>query len=310
MNIFDRPPPKNAAEVIEVFRPLREPLERERAYRRGVINDLRTMLPAHQIDASFYGALADADRMLASLDKMAADLIAILPPEVPKFRVMRLDADGTVHMEAIPPGEFYAVHNPHAGHCGARDFVQSAQPPTTPNAEHTHMDAQDAPLETDVAELKREAQKAVDREIAARVELDAAISNRVAVRAMIGGGSADALAFIDAYTNPTVANPAPIAPDVAAPLPVDEPPVFTTVDDLQVDPENTTGGDAGMAVEFEFTPPSEFYPPVGYAEPLPTEPVQLDIAAPPPVEAPPPAPEPAADTSADPATRTDESTTI
>lgn len=136
------------------------------------------------------------------------------------------------------------------------------------------MDRPDLPLADDTAELKREAQKAVDREIAARVELAAAIENRVSVRALIGAGSAAALAFIDAYTNPTVANPEPIAPEVAAP-PVDvEPPVYTDVTDIEVNPGNTSGGDASIDGDFDFIPPSEYYPP------LPTEPTADSVADP------------------------------
>lgn len=106
---------------------------------------------------------------------------------------------------------------------------------------------EDLSLDEDVAELKREAQKAVDREIAARVELKAAIDNRISVRAKLAGGSAEAVAYIDSYVNPAAEAPTPIAPEVAAPAPVVEPPVFTTVDDTNVTPENSSGGVATVA---------------------------------------------------------------
>jgi len=114
--------------------------------------------------------------------------------------------------------------------------------------------AEDLSLDEDVAELNREAQKAVDREVAARAELAAAIENRVAVRAKIAGGSADAVAFIDNYVNPVVAAPPPIAPEVAAPAPAVEPPVFTTVDDANVAPENSSGGVSVIADELVVVP--------------------------------------------------------
>lgn len=115
----------------------------------------------------------------------------------------------------------------------------------------------DLPLDADVAELRREAQKAVDREIAARTELAAAIANREEVRAKVAAGAADALAFIDAYVNPAVPAPAPIAPEVAAPAPAVEPPVFTTVDSADVAPDNSSGGVSEVAPELEVLPPVE-----------------------------------------------------
>lgn len=120
-----------------------------------------------------------------------------------------------------------------------------------PNTSH------DLPLADDVAELKREAQRAVDREIYARSELEAAIVNRVAVREKIGAGSADAIAFIDAYTNPALPNPSePIAADVAGPAPEVEPPVFTDVSSIELTPDSTSGGFAGEGVAEGLTLPS------------------------------------------------------
>ena len=104
--------------------------------------------------------------------------------------------------------------------------------------------AEDVPLSEDVVELNREAQRAVDRVIAARVELAAAIENVNDVRVKIAEGSASAVAFIDNYMNPTVPNPPPVAPDVAAEPPAEEPPVFTTVDDTDVALDNSSGGEA------------------------------------------------------------------
>lgn len=107
------------------------------------------------------------------------------------------------------------------------------------------MAADDLPLDEDVAELNREAQRAVDRVIAARAELAASIENINAVRAKIADGSNAAVAFIDAYMNPTVPNPPePVAPDVAAPPPAEEPPVYTTVDTITVEATNSSGGES------------------------------------------------------------------
>jgi hypothetical protein len=111
------------------------------------------------------------------------------------------------------------------------------------------MDRADLPLDEDIAELNREAQKAVDREIAARIELDAAISNRVAVRAKLSDGSGAAIAFIDNYVNPVKPNPEPVAPEVAAPPPAVEPPVFTSVDSADLTPETTSGGAAEVVAD-------------------------------------------------------------
>jgi hypothetical protein len=109
----------------------------------------------------------------------------------------------------------------------------------------------DNTLDEDIIALEHEAQKAVDREIAARVELDAAINNRVAVRAKLSEGSARAIAFIDQYVNPTEPNPEPIVPEVAQPAPAEEPPVFTTVDTGDISPDNSTGGESEVAEELE-----------------------------------------------------------
>lgn len=116
--------------------------------------------------------------------------------------------------------------------------------------------ADDLPLSDDVLAIRAEAQKAVDREIAARVELQAAIDNRVDVRAKIADGDAAALAYIDAYVNPHVDNPpTPIAPEVAAPPPAEEPPVFTDVTTPVVAPENSSGGQADVHEDLEVTAP-------------------------------------------------------
>lgn len=115
--------------------------------------------------------------------------------------------------------------------------------------------SEDAPLSDDVAELNREAQRAVDRVIAARVELDAAIANVNETRTKIADGSAAAVAFIDNYMNPTVPNPPPVAPEVAAEPPAEEPPVFTTVDDADVALENSSGGEADVAPIFDVIVP-------------------------------------------------------
>lgn len=120
------------------------------------------------------------------------------------------------------------------------------------------MSMEDRPVGDDVAELNREAQKAVDRVIAARVELAAAIDNINSVRQQIADGSAAATAFIDNYMSPSLPNPPPVAPEVAAPPPAVEPPVFTTVDDTTIAIDNSSGGTAPViADEFEVVTPPE-----------------------------------------------------
>jgi hypothetical protein len=102
---------------------------------------------------------------------------------------------------------------------------------------------QDLSLDVDVAELKREAQKAVDRNIRARQELADSNAELDAVEAKIAAGSQDALDFVRAYRNPVKPNPAePIAPDVAQPAPAAEPPVFTDVATAELTPDTTSGG--------------------------------------------------------------------
>lgn len=122
----------------------------------------------------------------------------------------------------------------------------------------------DLPLDADVAELNREAQRAVDRVIAARVELDASIKDLLAKREVIAGGSAAAVSFIDAYMNPVAAPPPPVAPEVAAPPPAVEPPVFTTVETAELSPETTSGGTA-VVIDDAFDVP-EAPAPVGEGE--------------------------------------------
>lgn len=105
----------------------------------------------------------------------------------------------------------------------------------------------DLTLTEDLAEVHREAQKRVDRVVAARVELAAAMDDLMAGRASILTASAQAIKFVDDYLNPTVANPEPIAPEVAAVFPPEEEiPVFTTVDEDGLAFYNTSGGEAPM----------------------------------------------------------------
>ena len=105
--------------------------------------------------------------------------------------------------------------------------------------------AEDLPLFEDLAAVYVEAQKRVDRVIAARVELGAALNDLHAGRDSMFAGVTEAVKFIDDYLNPTVPNPAPISPEtVDVALPVEaEIPVFTTVDDAGLTSETTSGGE-------------------------------------------------------------------
>ncbi|HYD87103.1 MAG TPA: hypothetical protein VEA80_06500 [Vitreimonas sp.] len=117
--------------------------------------------------------------------------------------------------------------------------------------------AADQPLDADVAELEREVQKAVDRNVRAREELAASNAELDAVEAKIADGAQKALDFLRAYRNPVTPNPAePIAPDVAAPAPAAEPPVFTDVASPELTPETTSGGFAETIGE-TFVVPAE-----------------------------------------------------
>lgn len=108
----------------------------------------------------------------------------------------------------------------------------------------------DLNLSEDLNELNREAQKRVDRVVAARVELGAAMEDLIAAREEILKASAAAVKFVDDYLNPTVANPEPIAPEVAIELPPEvEIPVFTTVDAEGLTWFNTSGGEVAIEEE-------------------------------------------------------------
>jgi hypothetical protein len=115
------------------------------------------------------------------------------------------------------------------------------------------MSQEDLPLSVDIAEVNREAQVAVDRVVRARVELSAAIQNVVEVRGTIALGSAAAVGFIDDYMNPAVANPEPVAPEVADETlpPEEEIPVFTTVEEPEVNFVNTSGGEVETELAIE-----------------------------------------------------------
>ena len=105
----------------------------------------------------------------------------------------------------------------------------------------------DLTLEEDLGEIHREAQKRVDRVVAARIELGEALKELVVGRDSILAASAKAVGFVDEYLNPTVANPEPIAPEVAAEFPPEaEIPVFTTVDEEGLAWFNTSGGEVAM----------------------------------------------------------------
>lgn len=108
----------------------------------------------------------------------------------------------------------------------------------------------DLTLEEDLGEIHREAQKRVDRVVAARIELAEALKDLVMGRDSILAASAKAVGFVDEYLNPTVANPEPIAPEVAVEFPPEaEIPVFTTVDEEGLTWFNTSGGEVAMEEE-------------------------------------------------------------
>lgn len=100
----------------------------------------------------------------------------------------------------------------------------------------------DKPLDQDIAEVEREGQMLVDRNIRAREELDASNKALDDYETKVQTGADRALNYIRQYRNPSQSNPAPIAPDVAATAPATEPPVFTTVDSLDVNTSTTSGG--------------------------------------------------------------------
>lgn len=84
----------------------------------------------------------------------------------------------------------------------------------------------DKPLDEDIAELNREGQKAVDRNIRARQELADSEAELDAFLAKVASGSQAALDYVKAYRNPAEPTPEPIAPeahDDSLPMPDDLP---------------------------------------------------------------------------------------
>lgn len=109
---------------------------------------------------------------------------------------------------------------------------------------------------TDLKQAAREkAQRAVDRNIAARAELDSSNHEIEALLLEVDQAEDETVAFINAYKNPAVENPAPLVPEIAAPAPVEEPPVFTDVASPVLSPDDTSGGFAAVVAE-EFVLPS------------------------------------------------------
>jgi hypothetical protein len=116
----------------------------------------------------------------------------------------------------------------------------------------------DQSLDLDIAEVEREGQKLVDENIDLRARLAANNAALDEYDAKVSQGADRALAFVRQYRNPAVPNPAPIAPEVAAPPPAEEPPVFTTIDSPVLDPMDTSGGFAPeIAPEFVPAPVEE-----------------------------------------------------
>lgn len=97
------------------------------------------------------------------------------------------------------------------------------------------------------AEVNARVQRAVDRNVAARSELDASNQELADIENELVTGDAATLNFLRAYRNPTTPNPEPIAPEVAAPPPVEEPPVFTDVSTPTITPDTTSGGVSDVA---------------------------------------------------------------
>jgi hypothetical protein len=138
----------------------------------------------------------------------------------------------------------------------------------------------DLSLADDLAEVRGEIQRRVDRVVAARVELGAALTDLADGREQVLTKSANAVAFVDAFLNPLADNPPPIAPDVAAPPPAVEPPVFTTVTEAEATQGNTSGGsadtvDPGNVIVL---PDSEPTPEAVAADPVPDELAAIIVA--------------------------------
>ena len=134
------------------------------------------------------------------------------------------------------------------------------------------IDRIDLSLADDLDEVRSEVQRRVDRVIAARVELGAAIADLNDGRAQVLDKSAAAVAYVDAFMNPLAANPPPLVPEVAAPTPEVEPPVFTEVTTIEAAPVNTSGGSAPVAEDVPVVLPVEVATEAAIeADPVPVE---------------------------------------
>lgn len=100
-------------------------------------------------------------------------------------------------------------------------------------------------IDESIANIHRAVQMDCDENTDLRARLDA--SNKKLARdvELVGPIAPEAAAYLAKYLDIAQPNPTtPLAPDVAAPPPAVEPPVFTTVDTATADVTNTTGGHA------------------------------------------------------------------
>jgi len=102
-------------------------------------------------------------------------------------------------------------------------------------------------------DLRAVAQKMADRNVAARAELASSNAEIASFLADLDQADSDAHAFLKQYQDPTQPNPTPVAPEVAAPAPAEEPPVFTDVTSTELTPGATSGGSADVHEDLDTT---------------------------------------------------------
>ncbi len=140
---------------------------------------------------------------------------------------------------------------------------------TSATHEEKHMGSLRDQVGQDQAAVNATVQKAVDRNVAARAELQASNEELQGIVGDLQTGDAATLNFVLAYMNPTTPNPEPIAPDVATPPPQVEPPVFTDISTPTITPDTTSGGSSDVAASLpveEFPALVEENPPTPAAD--------------------------------------------
>lgn len=182
---------------------------------------------------AWYWSLTDDERAAFNARRRAAQAAS---PYRPGHRGIVRPVDAAPNL-----ADARCVHE-HTGARGAASGVSSS----AAHVEKSEMDNR-SEVAAGQAEVHKRVQIAVDRNVAARGELAASNEELQGIVTDLQSGDAGTLNFVLAYLNPTLPNPEPIAPDVAAPAPAEEPPVFTDISTPDITPDTTSGGESDIA---------------------------------------------------------------